>query len=149
MSMAAQKQKRRAGFTLIEMIVVIAIIAVLIALVAPLMTKYIATAKETRYRAAAKQLYTAAQAYIAEELLNGLENCVDGDPNYNELSKNGDGNFNNTTYGTVRLGEYLDGDVPGQTWAVIVTDFNVEGAVIVDGDKRYGYPAGFDPYGDG
>ena len=35
-SMTAQKQKRRAGFTLIEMIVVIAIIAVLIALVAPL-----------------------------------------------------------------------------------------------------------------
>ena len=75
------KNRRRRGFTLIEMIVVIAIIAVLIALVAPLMTKYIATAKETRYRAAAKQLYTAAQAYIAEELLNGLENCVDGDPN--------------------------------------------------------------------
>ena len=50
---AMKRKTGRAGFTLIEMIVVIAIIAVLIALVAPLMTKYIATAKETRYRAAA------------------------------------------------------------------------------------------------
>ena len=44
---------RKKGFTLIEMIVVIAIIAVLIALVAPLMTKYIATAKQAKADGAA------------------------------------------------------------------------------------------------
>ena len=62
---------RKNGFTLIEMIVVIAIIAVLIALVAPLMTKYIATAKQAKADGAAKSIYTAAEAVIAEETLKG------------------------------------------------------------------------------
>ena len=64
---------RKKGFTLIEMIVVIAIIAVLIALVAPLMTRYIGTAKQTKADAAAKSLYTAAQAYVAEQVLDGVD----------------------------------------------------------------------------
>ena len=64
---------RKKGFTLIEMIVVIAIIAVLIALVAPLMTRYINTAKQTKADAAAKSLYTAAQAYVAEKVLDGVD----------------------------------------------------------------------------
>ena len=62
---------RKKGFTLIEMIVVIAIIAVLNALVAPLMTKYIATAKQAKADGAAKSIYTAAEAVIAEETLKG------------------------------------------------------------------------------
>ncbi|WP_308753698.1 type II secretion system protein [uncultured Anaerotruncus sp.] len=147
---ALQKCRRKAGFTLIEMIVVIAIIAVLIALVAPLMTRYIASAKETRYRAAAKQLYTAAQAYIAEEMLNGCANCVDEDPpsEYNLLSKNGNGVLNNATaYGTIRLDEYLDGKVPGTQWSVIVEEFGVQGAVVMEGETQYAYPPDFDPYG--
>ena len=70
---------RNKGFTLIEMIVVIAIIAVLIALVAPLMTKYIATARQAKADGAAKSLYTAAEAVIAEETLNGTTSFVESD----------------------------------------------------------------------
>jgi len=65
------KMKNKKGFTLIEMIVVIAIIAILIAMVAPSITKYINTAKVTKANGAAKSVYTAAQAYIAEETLKG------------------------------------------------------------------------------
>ena len=54
---------RKKGFTLIEMIVVIAIIAVLIALVAPLMTKYIATARQAKADGAAKSIYTGGSGH--------------------------------------------------------------------------------------
>ena len=50
---------------------IVVIIAVLIALVAPLMTKYIATAKQAKADGAAKSIYTAAEAVIAEETLKG------------------------------------------------------------------------------
>lgn len=70
---------RKKGFTLIEMIVVIAIIAVLIALVAPLMTKYIATARQAKADGAAKSLYTAAEAVIAQETLDGTTSFVESD----------------------------------------------------------------------
>lgn len=62
-----KRKTGRAGFTLIEMIVVIAIIAVLIALAAPLVTRYVATAKQARADAAAKSLCTAADAWLAGE----------------------------------------------------------------------------------
>ena len=84
---------RKKGFTLIEMIVVIAIIAVLIALVAPLMTRYIGTAKQTKADAAAKSLYTAAQAYVAEQVLDGVDadsiNSVDESTVYKGLHRVG------------------------------------------------------------
>lgn len=61
-----QKVKEKKGFTLIEMIIVIAIIAILIALIAPNMMKFLDTAKKTKAEAAAKTLYTSAQAYATE-----------------------------------------------------------------------------------
>lgn len=60
------KLKEKKGFTLIEMIIVIAIIAILIALIAPNMTKFLGTAKKTKGEAAAKTLYTAATAYVTD-----------------------------------------------------------------------------------
>ena len=58
---------------------IVVIIAVLIALVAPLMTKYIATARQAKADGAAKSLYTAAEAVIAEETLNGTTSFVESD----------------------------------------------------------------------
>lgn len=65
------KLKEKKGFTLIEMIIVIAIIAILIALIAPNLMKYLGTAKQTKADAAAKTLYTAANTYLVEMYAKG------------------------------------------------------------------------------
>ena len=98
----------RGGFTLIEMIVVIAIIAVLIALVAPLMTRYIATAKQARADAAAKSLCTAANAWLAEEMLG--EHPAEGGVN---IDDDGNGEFVKKLEGEAGpLDGYLAGGIP-------------------------------------
>lgn len=66
-----QRLRERKGFTLIEMIIVIAIIAILIALIAPNLQKFLKTAKETRANADAKTLYTSASTYLVEQYTKG------------------------------------------------------------------------------
>ena len=61
-----QLHTKNKGFTLIELVVVIAIIAILITLVAPNLIGYVNNAKEIKYKAAAKSLYTAAVAKNSE-----------------------------------------------------------------------------------
>ena len=146
------KNRRRRGFTLIEMIVVIAIIAVLIALVAPLMTRYITNAKELRYQAAAKELYTAGQAYVAEVMLNGCADCKDAvdDKRYgvNELTIFGNGFFwmssSMESQGDIYLGDYLDKEISCDQWFVHVKNFEILGATVFVGSETYAYPDDFD-----
>lgn len=59
-----QLKVNKKGFTLIEMIVVIAIIGILAAILVPSMVGYLETAKESREEANAKMVYTAAQAAV-------------------------------------------------------------------------------------
>lgn len=69
--MKATKNRKNGGFTLIEMIIVIAIIAILIALIAPNMMKFLDTADQTKTDAAAKTLYTSAQTYVTAQFVAG------------------------------------------------------------------------------
>lgn len=66
-----KKLQEKKGFTLIEMIIVIAIIAILIALIAPNLQKFLNTAKQTKVDAAAKTLYTATATYLVDMYAQG------------------------------------------------------------------------------
>jgi prepilin-type N-terminal cleavage/methylation domain-containing protein len=58
--------RNRKGFTLIELMVVVLIVAVLAAIIVPMMTSRINSAKWSEARAAMGQIATALRAYAAE-----------------------------------------------------------------------------------
>lgn len=66
-----EKLKNKKGFTLVEMIVVLAIIGILIALIAPNMARIIKDGQETSDAAKAKTALTAAQAYGTRQVAAG------------------------------------------------------------------------------
>lgn len=66
-----EKLKNKKGFTLVEMIVVLAIIGILIALIAPNMARIIKDGQETSDAAKAKTALTAAQAFGTRQIANG------------------------------------------------------------------------------
>lgn len=72
------KKDSNKGFTLMEMIIVIAIIAILIALIAPNLISYLDTANETKRTANAKVCYTSANAWVAQMKVKGksIPNCT-------------------------------------------------------------------------
>ena len=57
---------KREGFTLVELLIVVAIIAILAAIGIPQLTKYRLRAYKTQLDSDTKNAYTAAQAYLAD-----------------------------------------------------------------------------------
>lgn len=66
-----KKYNNNKGFTLMELIIVVAIMAILIALIAPNLTGFLDTATATSYEANAKSCYTAASAWVTQQRING------------------------------------------------------------------------------
>lgn len=66
-----ERFKNKKGFTLVEMIVVLAIIGILIALVAPNVSRIIRDGQETSDAAKARTVLTAAQAYGTRQVAAG------------------------------------------------------------------------------
>lgn len=60
------------GFTLMELIIVVAIMAILIALIAPNLVGFLDKADETSLKANAKSCYTAAAAWATQARIDGI-----------------------------------------------------------------------------
>jgi type IV pilus assembly protein PilA len=80
-------RRRRAGFTLVEVIVVLVILAILAAIAIPALTGYIDKAKQTEIKTRAREFMTARQTLLSEayadpqSTLSGVANSgFDSDP---------------------------------------------------------------------
>ena len=63
-------KNKKKGFTLVELIVVLAILAILAAILVPALTGYIDKANEKKILATARQYYVAAQTVVSEAYAN-------------------------------------------------------------------------------
>lgn len=68
-------KKRRSGFTLVELMVVIVIMAILAAAATPVFTGYVRRAKATAHLAECRSIYVAVQTYL-EEVRTGKDGDV-------------------------------------------------------------------------
>ena len=64
--LVALKNNKKRGFTLIELIVVIAIIGILIAILVPTVMGFINDARDSQLAANAKTVFVASQAYLTK-----------------------------------------------------------------------------------
>lgn len=109
-----RKLRNKKGFTLIEMIVVVAIIAILIALLVPNVMKFIGTANNSSASANAKTVFVATQTYIADLYTMGVEAAP---ANGGVLE-----NIQTTVGGkAIKLTDYLSGDATKGTCYVWIS----------------------------
>ena len=130
-----QLKANKKGFTLIEMIVVIAIIGVLAAILVPSMSGYISQAKESKKQANARTVYTAAQAAVT-----GLEakDSVEAKTYYSDPT--GDKDTNDDLFNKIKdlIGAANYGNF-AQIEVTVDTNGAVTGVKVTDssGDTKY------------
>ncbi len=129
------KTRKMKGFTLVELIVVIAIIGVLAAILVPSMLGYVKKSKVSAMNSNAKSLYDAVATSLVEADSEG-KSMSDLTLNNNE------GNAKGTDYLALKIKNYFEDVAELDVATYKVKDMACEGAYVKDGTYAGGYPTG-------
>lgn len=126
------KTRKMKGFTLVELIVVIAIIGVLAAILVPSMLGYVKRSKVSAMNSNAKSLYDAVATSLVELDSEGT------------TVSNGAKTWSTGAAGSLnaKIVNYFDKIDELTTAQYQVTDMTCTGAFVSDGVYRGGYPTG-------
>ncbi len=133
-------KNKKKGFTLVELIVVLAILAILAAMLVPALTGYIDKANEKKILATARQYYVAAQTVASEAYANGdeINEIIVSDNEYGSLIKIG-----NDLDGTPEDNKYFQSflnlaELTDDTSLIRVISYNqtVDNFYVVIGNKQ-------------
>ncbi|MBQ9110526.1 MAG: type II secretion system protein [Oscillospiraceae bacterium] len=128
------KTRKMKGFTLVELIVVIAIIGVLAAILVPSMLGYVKKSKVSAMNSNAKSLYDAVATSLVE--LDSEGTSV-GSTNYSYKTNTGDAAKINA-----KIVNYFESVTELDAAEYQVKDMSCEGAYVKDGAYAGGYPTG-------
>lgn len=152
MKKVRENKTNNKGFTLVELIIVIAIIAMLIAMIAPNLTSFLDTASETTVRANAKTAYTSVNAWVTQQRVAGVALDDIAADNPLVVKKNGDAlqikSFNGVdytnqaNYATIvnlfNAGEFNEGSTNLEI--VLTADYKVTKVTWYEGSESANYP---------